>query len=170
LDALTVGLGDICVGERTQSIPATVLKVNHDAYLAIARYEAANHLQTSPWRHYKLVNTQTFPFDKSQIKAIEKAIRESGLGFDPAVQGAIVRVPLPYGSPRAPACVIVERTFAAVTGPENAGTVTCSLKRWSPTEYRQVSTPRSGSMSYPSYRNGVLTPRPVSSLTCPPWA
>ncbi|MGH7653528.1 MAG: ribosome recycling factor [Gemmatimonadaceae bacterium] len=35
------------------------------------------------------------PFDKSQIKAIEKAIRESGLGLDPAVQGAIVRVPLP---------------------------------------------------------------------------
>jgi ribosome recycling factor len=35
------------------------------------------------------------PFDKTQIKAIEKAIRESGLGLDPAVQGAIVRVPLP---------------------------------------------------------------------------
>ncbi|HEX7545510.1 MAG TPA: ribosome-recycling factor, partial [Gemmatimonadaceae bacterium] len=26
---------------------------------------------------------------------IEKAIRESGLGFDPAIQGAIIRVPLP---------------------------------------------------------------------------
>jgi ribosome recycling factor len=35
------------------------------------------------------------PFDKTQIKAIEKAIRESGLGLDPAVQGAIIRVPLP---------------------------------------------------------------------------
>ena len=35
------------------------------------------------------------PFDKTQIKAVEKAIRESGLGLDPAVQGAIVRVPLP---------------------------------------------------------------------------
>jgi ribosome recycling factor len=35
------------------------------------------------------------PFDKTQIKAIEKAIRESGLGLDPAVQGAIVRVPMP---------------------------------------------------------------------------
>ncbi len=35
------------------------------------------------------------PFDKSQIKAVEKAIRESGLGLDPAVQGAIIRVPLP---------------------------------------------------------------------------
>jgi ribosome recycling factor len=35
------------------------------------------------------------PFDKTQIKAVEKAIRESGLGLDPAVQGALIRVPLP---------------------------------------------------------------------------
>jgi len=35
------------------------------------------------------------PFDKGQIKAVEKAIRESDLGLDPAVQGNVVRVPLP---------------------------------------------------------------------------
>jgi ribosome recycling factor len=35
------------------------------------------------------------PFDKGQMKAVEKAIRESDLGLDPAVQGNIVRVPLP---------------------------------------------------------------------------
>jgi len=35
------------------------------------------------------------PFDKSQTKAIEKAIRESNMGLDPSVQGAIIRVPLP---------------------------------------------------------------------------
>ncbi len=35
------------------------------------------------------------PFDKSQAKAIEKAIRESGLGLDPAHQGGTIRVPLP---------------------------------------------------------------------------
>jgi ribosome recycling factor len=35
------------------------------------------------------------PFDKGQIKAVEKAIRESGLGLDPMVQGGVVRVPLP---------------------------------------------------------------------------
>ena len=33
------------------------------------------------------------PFDKGQIKAVEKAIRESGLGLDPAIQGGIIRVP-----------------------------------------------------------------------------
>jgi len=35
------------------------------------------------------------PFDKSGIKLIEKAIRESGLGLEPSAQGAIIRVPLP---------------------------------------------------------------------------
>ena len=35
------------------------------------------------------------PFDKSQAKVIEKAIRESELGLDPSAQGAIIRVPLP---------------------------------------------------------------------------
>jgi ribosome recycling factor len=35
------------------------------------------------------------PFDKSQIKAVEKAIREADLGLDPVTQGAMIRVPLP---------------------------------------------------------------------------
>ncbi len=35
------------------------------------------------------------PFDKGQAKAIEKAIRESELGLDPAHQGGVIRVPLP---------------------------------------------------------------------------
>ncbi len=35
------------------------------------------------------------PFDKGQLRAVEKAIRESGLGFDPAIQGTFIRVPLP---------------------------------------------------------------------------
>ena len=35
------------------------------------------------------------PFDKGQIKIVEKAIRESGLGLEPSAQGAIIRVPMP---------------------------------------------------------------------------
>src|ERR1019366_10316645 len=35
------------------------------------------------------------PFDKGQIKVIEKAIRESGLGLDPVTQGPVIPVPLP---------------------------------------------------------------------------
>jgi ribosome recycling factor len=35
------------------------------------------------------------PFDKNLAKVIEKAIRESDLGLDPAHQGGVIRVPLP---------------------------------------------------------------------------
>lgn len=35
------------------------------------------------------------PYDKGQIKVIEKAIREADLGLDPVTQGAVIRVPLP---------------------------------------------------------------------------
>ena len=35
------------------------------------------------------------PFDKGQIKVIDKAIRDSDLGLEPSTQGALIRVPLP---------------------------------------------------------------------------
>jgi len=35
------------------------------------------------------------PYDKGQIKIIEKAIREAELGLDPVTQGNVIRVPLP---------------------------------------------------------------------------
>ena len=35
------------------------------------------------------------PFDKGLAQAIEKAIRDAGLGLNPASQGTIIRVPLP---------------------------------------------------------------------------
>lgn len=35
------------------------------------------------------------PFDRGQIKVIEKGIREADLGLEPSTQGGIIRVPLP---------------------------------------------------------------------------
>jgi ribosome recycling factor len=35
------------------------------------------------------------PYDKSQIKLIEKAIREADLGLEPSTQSTVIRVPLP---------------------------------------------------------------------------
>ena len=34
-------------------------------------------------------------WDKSMVKAVEKAIRDSGLGLNPAADGTLVRVPIP---------------------------------------------------------------------------
>lgn len=35
------------------------------------------------------------PWDKSQIKALEKAIRESDLGLNPQADGDLIRIPIP---------------------------------------------------------------------------
>lgn len=35
------------------------------------------------------------PWDKSQVQAIEKAIRESGLGLNPQSDGELIRIPIP---------------------------------------------------------------------------
>ncbi|MBA3340905.1 MAG: ribosome recycling factor [Gemmatimonadaceae bacterium] len=35
------------------------------------------------------------PWDKGQVQAIERALRESDLGLNPATQGGMIRVPLP---------------------------------------------------------------------------
>ena len=35
------------------------------------------------------------PWDKSQTKVVEKAIRESGLGLNPMLDGDLIRVPVP---------------------------------------------------------------------------
>ena len=35
------------------------------------------------------------PYDKGQVQAIEKAIRDSDLGLNPSSQGGVIRVPLP---------------------------------------------------------------------------
>lgn len=35
------------------------------------------------------------PWDKGQVKAVEKAIKESDLGLNPAVDGDLIRIPIP---------------------------------------------------------------------------
>jgi ribosome recycling factor len=35
------------------------------------------------------------PWDKSQVQAVEKALRESDLGLNPQVDGELIRVPIP---------------------------------------------------------------------------
>jgi len=35
------------------------------------------------------------PWEKSQVQAIDKAIRESGLGLNPQVDGELIRIPIP---------------------------------------------------------------------------
>ncbi len=41
----------------------------------------------------RMISVQVW--DNSAIKSVEKAIRESGLGLNPAVEGSLMRIPLP---------------------------------------------------------------------------
>ncbi|HET7434027.1 MAG TPA: hypothetical protein VFN10_04855 [Thermoanaerobaculia bacterium] len=66
LSGLPAG-GNICVNQRDNPIPWDVIAVNRAAHTAIRAYNAANKIADSPWLHYKLVNVQSSPFDKSQI-------------------------------------------------------------------------------------------------------
>lgn len=59
--------GDICVDQRFNPIPSTVIGVNQEAHRAIDAYDAQHHVAESPWRYYKLVDVQPQPFDKSTI-------------------------------------------------------------------------------------------------------
>ena len=45
----------------------------------------------------RLITVQVW--DKGQVKAVEKAIRDAGLGLDPHSDGMLVRVPIPDLNP-----------------------------------------------------------------------
>jgi ribosome recycling factor len=57
--------------------------------------------QTTPLAQMATVNAPEArlitvkPWDKSQVQAVEKAIRESDLGLNPQVDGELIRIPIP---------------------------------------------------------------------------
>jgi hypothetical protein len=61
------GGGNICVRKRYHDIPQVIQAVNRAAHGAIVDYENRYRVPGSPWRYYKLVNVQAFPFDKTVI-------------------------------------------------------------------------------------------------------
>ncbi|MCU1246255.1 MAG: hypothetical protein JWN02_2165 [Acidobacteria bacterium] len=67
--------GRICVEGRMRPLPRAVIDANRAAHRAMSDYERTNRLPPSPWQHYKLVNIQTYPFDKSQISPDESSGR-----------------------------------------------------------------------------------------------
>ena len=61
--------GDICVGARMHPIPRAIIDINEEAHHVIDAYDKQHRLKDSPWRHYKLINVQTWPFNKTDIVA-----------------------------------------------------------------------------------------------------
>lgn len=70
--------------------PALVESLDVEAYGSMMKLKALA-LITSPEPRLLVIQ----PFDGSTVKAIERAIRESKIGLNPAVDGKIIRIPIP---------------------------------------------------------------------------
>ncbi|HTB79291.1 MAG TPA: ribosome recycling factor [Opitutaceae bacterium] len=73
-----------------KATPAMVEGVMVEAYGSHMRLKECAAISTPDAR---MIQIQ--PWDKSLLKAVEKAIQQANLGFNPIVDGAIVRIPLP---------------------------------------------------------------------------
>ncbi len=78
-------------GLRTGRASASLLDhIKVDAYGAEM---PLNQVSTVNVPEARLITVQVW--DKGMLKAVEKAIRDSGLGLNPAADGQLVRVPIP---------------------------------------------------------------------------
>jgi ribosome recycling factor len=78
-------------GLRTGRASASMLDpINVDAY---GNLMPINQLATVNTPEARMISVQVW--DKSMVKAVEKAIRESNLGLNPAIDGQSIRVPVP---------------------------------------------------------------------------
>ena len=87
IDALKQEFAGLRTGRASASLLDPV-KVN-----AYGSDMPLNQVGTVATPEPRLISVQVW--DKGLVKAVEKAIRESGLGLNPQVEGTLVRVPLP---------------------------------------------------------------------------
>src|SRR3984885_2932077 len=86
-DALKRELSKLRAGRAT---PALLDGIRVDYYGSLTPLTQMAHVNVPEPR---LITVK--PWDKSQIKAVEKAIRESDLGLNPQADGDVIRIPLP---------------------------------------------------------------------------
>lgn len=87
IDALKQEFAGLRTGRASASL-LDPIKVN-----AYGSDMPLNQVGTVATPEPRLISVQVW--DKGLVKAVEKAIRESGLGLNPQVEGTLVRVPLP---------------------------------------------------------------------------
>jgi len=86
-DALKRELSKLRAGRAT---PALLEGIRIDYYGTMTPLAQMAHVNVPEPR---LITVK--PWDKTQIKAVEKALRESDLGLNPQADGDIIRIPLP---------------------------------------------------------------------------
>jgi ribosome recycling factor len=91
MDKSIAALRDELGGLRTGRASASMLDpINVDAY---GSSMPLNQVATVSVPESRLISVQVW--DRSMAAAVEKAIRESGLGLNPVSEGANIRVPIP---------------------------------------------------------------------------
>jgi ribosome recycling factor len=88
--AITVAKEEFATIRTGRATPALFAKIQVDYYGSPTPVNQLASFQT-PEARMIIIN----PFDKSSLKAIEKAIRDSDLGVNPVDDGHIIRVVLP---------------------------------------------------------------------------
>ena len=87
IDALKRELSGIRSGKATTSLLDTIRVEAYGSHVPL------NQVAMVAAPEARMLTVQ--PFDKGLTQAIEKAIRDAGLGLNPATQGNLIRVPLP---------------------------------------------------------------------------
>lgn len=91
MDKSIAALRDELAGLRTGRASASMLDpISVDAY---GSSMPLNQVATVSVPESRLISVQVW--DRSMAAAVEKAIRESGLGLNPVAEGANIRVPIP---------------------------------------------------------------------------
>src|SRR3989338_3484892 len=87
LDHLEKELGSLRTGRATPALVENVMVMAYDAPMDLKSVASIGAQDTK--------TLVIDPWDKSLLQAIEKGIRDAGLGFSPVVDGTIVRISLP---------------------------------------------------------------------------
>jgi len=87
LDALKHEFGGLRTGRAHVSLLDSVMVESYGASMPIQQVGTVSAPEP------RSLNVQIW--DKSNVKAVEKAIREANLGLNPVVDGTVVRVPIP---------------------------------------------------------------------------
>ncbi len=87
LDALRKEFGGLRTGRASASLLDPVMVDAYGSSVPLSQCGAVNVTDA------RMLSVQVW--DRSQVKAVEKAIRDAGLGLNPQSEGQTVRVPIP---------------------------------------------------------------------------
>ena len=88
--AVAVAKDDLASVRTGRATPAMFSRVVVDYYGAMTPLNQLSSINI-PEARMAIIK----PYDASQLKTIEKAIRDSDLGLNPATSGDVIRVPMP---------------------------------------------------------------------------